>query len=233
MTVHEEPPDQDRGPTTVLIADDQTLVRSSFRMMVEAEPDLTVVGEAGTGAEAVTLAQEHMPDVVLMDVRMPEMDGIEATRHISESTGSRILVLTTFDLDEYVYGALRAGASGFMLKDTRPPELLAAIRVVAGGDALIAPSVMKRLVAEFARFGDRSGASARSLTGVTDREVEVLVLIARGMSNVEIADHIGVTLATAKTHVARLLLKLRARDRAQLVIAAYETGLVKPGSERS
>jgi DNA-binding NarL/FixJ family response regulator len=198
-------------------------------VLLELEPDLDVVGEAGTGSEAVELARRHRPDVVLMDVRMPEMDGIEATRLIGEATESRILILTTFDLDEYVYGALRAGASGFLLKDTRPPDLLTAIRLVAAGDALIAPGVTKRLIAQFARQSP-SGRRPPSLSGVTERESEVLTLVARGLSNMEIAERLSVSLATAKTHVARLLFKLGARDRAQLVIAAYETGLVKPGS---
>jgi DNA-binding NarL/FixJ family response regulator len=221
------------GGTRVLIADDQNLLRASFRVLLELESDLSVIGEAGTGVEAVDLARQHHPDVVLMDVRMPEMDGIEATRLIGATTTSRILILTTFDLDEYVYGALRAGASGFLLKDTRPPDLLAAIRVVAGGDALVAPSVTKRLIAQFARQYHGGMERPPSLAGVTERESEVLVLVARGLSNVEIAEGLSVSLATAKTHVARLLFKLGARDRAQLVIAAYETGIVTPQSKAS
>lgn len=216
--------------TTVLIADDQALLRASFRVLLELEPDLTVIGEAGTGVEAVELARRHEPDVVLMDVRMPEMDGIEATREISRTTASRILILTTFDLDEYVYGALRAGASGFLLKDTRPPELLTAIRVVAAGEALIAPRVTRRLIARFAEQDHPGRERPASLDGVTEREREVLALVARGLSNVEIAQRLTVSLATAKTHVSRLLLKLGARDRAQLVIAAYEAGVVTPQS---
>jgi DNA-binding NarL/FixJ family response regulator len=212
----------------VLVADDQALVRGSFRLLVETAPDLVAVGEAGTGAEAVALARATRPDVVLMDVRMPVMDGIEATRAICSSpdtAGVRVLILTTFDLDEYVYGALRAGASGFLLKDTPPADLLTAIGVVAAGDALLAPSVTRRLISEFSRREPAPG-PVHGLDGVTDREREVLVLIARGLSNGEIADHLRLGLATVKTHVGRLLGKLHARDRAQLVIVAYETGLV-------
>jgi DNA-binding NarL/FixJ family response regulator len=213
----------------VLVADDQALVRGSFRLLVETAPDLVAVGEAGTGAEAVALARSEHPDVVLMDVRMPELDGIEATRIICstpDAAGVRVLILTTFDLDEYVYGALRAGASGFLLKDTPPAELLRAITVVATGDALLAPSVTRRLIAEFSRQEPRPAGGARGLDGVTDREREVLLLIARGLSNTEIADRLHLGLATVKTHVGRLLSKLHARDRAQLVIVAYESGLV-------
>ncbi|WP_208298075.1 response regulator [Actinophytocola oryzae] len=215
----------------VLVADDQALVRGSFRVLVETAPGLTAVGEASGGKEAVELAARELPDVVLMDVRMPEMDGIEATRLICgdpATSGVRVLILTTFDLDEYVYGALRAGASGFLLKDTPPSDLLGAIRVVAGGEALLAPSVTRRLIAEFTRrpefpLGDVS------LHGVTERELEVLLLIARGLSNTEIAERLNVGMATVKTHIGRLLYKLDARDRAQLVIAAYESGVVKAG----
>lgn len=206
----------------VVIADDQALLRGSFRVLVDSEPDLTVVGEAATGAEAVTIALEQRPDVVLMDVRMPEMDGIEATRRIGDI--SRILVVTMFDLDAYVYDALRAGASGFLLKDTPPADLLTAIRVVASGEALLAPTVTRRLIEEFTRTP--VVARVRGLEGVTEREREVLALIARGLSNGEIAGHLQVSLATIKTHITRLLAKLEARDRAQLVIAAYESGLV-------
>ncbi|MFF1612026.1 response regulator [Amycolatopsis sp. NPDC058278] len=211
--------------TRVLIADDQALLRGSFRVLVDSAPGLEVVGEASDGAEAVALTRVERPDVVLMDVRMPEMDGIEATRRICAETDVRVLMLTTFDLDEYVYSALRAGASGFLLKDTRPADLLAAIEVVASGDALLAPSVTRRLVAEFARLP--SGPVTR-LDGVTAREQEVLSLIARGLSNDEIAVRLHLGIATVKTHIGRLLHKLAARDRAQLVIAAYESGLVRP-----
>ncbi|MEV7013989.1 response regulator transcription factor [Streptosporangium sp. NPDC051022] len=213
----------------VLVADDQALVRGSFRLLVDTAPGLTAVGEAGTGAEAVELARDLSPDVVLMDVRMPEMDGVEATRRIRGSAATantRVLILTTFDLDEYVYAALRAGAGGFLLKDTPPGDLLTAIRVIASGEGLLAPTVTRRLIAEFARRPDPAGPPARGLGGVTEREREVLVLIARGLSNAEIAGHLNLSLATVKTHVGRLLGKLGARDRAQLVIVAYETGLV-------
>jgi DNA-binding NarL/FixJ family response regulator len=216
----------------VLVADDQALVRGSFRLLVDTAPDLHVIGEAATGAEAVEIAIREKPDVLLMDIRMPGMDGIEATRRItgSEQAGAaRVLSLTTFDLDEYVYAALRAGASGFLLKDTPPADLLAAIRVIAAGDALLAPAVTRRLIAEFARRPEPGQQPAATLAGVTDREREVLTLIARGLSNAEIAQALHVTMATAKTHVGRLLAKLGARDRAQLVMVAYETGLVQPG----
>lgn len=193
-------------------------------MLVDSEPDLTVVGEAGTGAEAVDIALEVRPDVVLMDVRMPEMDGIEATRRIGMA--SRVLIVTMFDLDAYVYDALRAGASGFLLKDTPPADLLAGIRVVAQGEALLAPTVTRRLIEEFARTP--ATPAIRGLDGVTEREREVLTLIARGLSNAEISVHLQLSLATVKTHISRLLAKLEARDRAQLVIAAYEGGLVCP-----
>ena len=217
---------------SVLVADDQALVRGSFRLLVDAAPGLRVVGEAATGAEAVEAAAREQPDVVLMDIRMPVMDGIEATRQITGSprtAGVRVLILTTFDLDEYVYAALRAGASGFLLKDTPPADLLAAIRVIAAGDALLAPGITRRLIAEFARRPEPGKVPAAALDGVTEREREVLTLIGRGLSNTEIADALHITMATAKTHVSRLLSKLHARDRAQLVMVAYETGLVQPG----
>ncbi|MET7394443.1 response regulator transcription factor [Dactylosporangium sp. NPDC005572] len=213
----------------VLIADDQALLRGSFRVLVDLSGDCVTVGEAGTGDEAVALAVEHRPDVVLMDVRMPDMDGIEATRRICADptmAGTHVLILTTFDLDEYVFGALRAGASGFLLKDTPPVELLNGIRVVAGGEGLLAPSVTGRLISEFANRAQPARPVTRHLDGVTDREREVLMLVGRGLSNGEIADHLHLSLATVKTHVGRLLGKLGARDRAQLVIVAYETGLV-------
>ncbi len=212
----------------VLVADDQALVRGSFRVLVETAPGLTAVGEAADGAEAVELARRERPDVVLMDIRMPQVDGIEATRRICgdpATAGVRVLILTTFDLDEYVYAALRAGASGFLLKDTPPADLLAAIEVVAAGEALLAPSVTRRLIAEFTSRPE----PRRSVTldGITDREREVLELIARGRSNTEIAAQLYLGMATVKTHISRLLSKLAARDRAQLVIAAYESGLVR------
>ena len=219
------------APISVLLADDHVLLRDSFRMLVEATAGFSIVAEAGTGTEAVRLAREHRPDVVLMDVRMPEMDGIEATRQICrspETADVKVLVLTTFDLDEYVYAAIRAGASGFLIKDTSAVDLLAGIRLVAAGDALLAPTVTRRLVAEFAQQPEERRVGSRELDGVTDREREVLGLIARGRSNAEIADQLQVGVGTVKTHVGRLLGKLRVRDRAQLVVVAYESGLVAP-----
>ena len=213
----------------VLVADDQALLRGSFRVLIDLSEDCTTVAEAGDGAEAVALVKQHTPDVVLMDVRMPLLDGIEATRRICAdpaTAGTRVLILTTFDLDEYVYGALRAGASGFLLKDTPPAQRLAAIRGVAAGDGLLAPSVTRRLIGEFARRPVTVAPPHRRLDGITGREREVLTLIARGQSNVEIAGQLNLGLATVKTHVSRLLAKLGVRDRAQLVIVAYETGLV-------
>jgi DNA-binding NarL/FixJ family response regulator len=216
----------------VVVADDQTLVRAGFRLLVDSASDLEVVGEAVDGAQAVALARQQRPEVVLMDIRMPTMDGLEATRQITADAllaGVRILMLTTFDLDEYVYQALRVGASGFLLKDTPPADLLAAIRVVAAGDALLAPGITRRLIAEFARRPDPRVAPA-ALDALTDRERVVLGLVAQGLSNAEIAQRLVVSSATSKTYVSRLLAKLGARDRAQLVAIAYETGLVTPGS---
>ena len=216
----------------VLVADDQALVRGSFRLLVDSAPDLSAVGEASTGAEAVKLAEREQPDVVLMDIRMPDMDGIEATRRItamSSTSAVRVLILTTFDLDEYVFAALRAGASGFLLKDTPPADLLAAIRVMAGGDALLSPSVTRRLIEEFTQRPEATRRPSLAASAeITEREREVLTLIGLGMSNDEIAAHLHVSLSTAKTHIGRLLMKLDARDRAQLVIAAYDAGLVRP-----
>ena len=218
----------------VLVADDQALVRGSFRVLVDTAPDLTSVGEAATGAEAVELARREQPDIVLMDIRMPGLDGIEATRQLTaapETAAVRVLILTTFDLDEYVFAALRAGASGFLLKDTPPAELLAAIRVVAAGDALLAPGVTRRLIAEFTRRPEPQRRPAPARPEITEREREVLTLIGLGLSNTEITAQLHVSLSTAKTHVGRLLMKLGARDRAQLVIAAYDRGLVgTPGT---
>jgi DNA-binding NarL/FixJ family response regulator len=213
----------------VLVADDQALVRGSFRLLVDTAPDLTSVGEAATGTEAVELARREKPDIVLMDIRMPGMDGIEATRQITtdpQTSAVRVLILTTFDLDEYIFAALRAGASGYLIKDTPPPDLLAAIRVVAAGDALLAPSVTRRLIAEFTSRPDPARHPTATLAEATEREREVLTLIGLGLSNTEIASHLNVSLSTTKTHIGRLLMKLGARDRAQLVIAAYDTGLV-------
>jgi DNA-binding NarL/FixJ family response regulator len=219
----------------VVIADDQTLVHAGFRVLLESDPDIEVVGEAANGAVAVELARAHMPDVILMDVRMPVMDGIEATRRIAgseETANVRVLILTTFDLDEYVYEALRAGASGFLLKDTEPTELLEAVRVVARGDALLAPTVTRRLIAEFASRPEPQRIVPDDLAALIEREREVLALIARGLSNDEIAETLVVSPATAKTHVSRVMGKLDARDRAQLVVIAYESGLVQPGTGR-
>ncbi|MEV4008435.1 response regulator transcription factor [Actinomadura sp. NPDC049753] len=216
-------------PVRVLVADDQALLRGSFRALLETTSDLTVVGEAATGAEAVELARALRPDVVLMDVRMPHLDGIEATRLIHQAADTadvRVLMLTMFDLDAHVFAALRAGAAGFLLKDTPPTDLLNAVRVVAAGEALLAPTVTRRLIAEFTRQPRTASPLPRALDGVTDRERQVLALVARGLSNTEIADHLHLSLATVKTYIGRLLTKLRARDRAQLVIIAYECGLV-------
>jgi DNA-binding NarL/FixJ family response regulator len=219
----------------VVVADDQALVRSGFTMLLAGEPDIDVVGEAGNGAEAVALVAREHPDVVLMDVRMPVMDGLEATRTISQDgslADTKVVILTTFDLDEYVHEALRAGASGFLLKDTLPIDLLNAVRVVAGGDALISPKITRRLIEEFARRPEPGAAAtaAAVLDQLTDREREVLETVARGHSNAEIAAELFVSHATVKTHISRLLMKLGARDRAQLVMIAYETGLVAPGA---
>ena len=216
----------------VVVADDQALVRGGLRVLVDSAPDMTVLGEAGDGSAAVAMAERVRPDVMLMDVRMPVMDGLEATRRITTSaatTGVRIVVITTFDLDEYVYAALRAGASGFLLKDAPPDELLAAIRVVAAGEALLAPSVTRRLIEQFVSRPESSLRSQDALAGLTAREREVLALVAKGRSNAEIAAELLMSPATAKTHVSRLLNKLDARDRAQLVVIAYETGVAVPG----
>ena len=210
----------------VILADDQPLIRAGLRMLIEQTPDMDIAGEAGTGAEAVALARAASPDIVVMDIRMPGMDGIEATRLITAAgTHARVLVLTTFDDDDYVYGALRAGASGFLVKDMALEDILTAIRVVAAGDAMIAPGVTRRLIGQFAGQ-DRSDRKPRELTGITDREREVLRLVGLGMSNPEIAAALYIAPGTVKTHMARLLAKLGARDRVQLVITAYETGLV-------
>ncbi|GAA3595062.1 response regulator transcription factor [Nonomuraea rosea] len=213
----------------VLLADDQPLVRAGLRMVIDGTPDVDVAGEAGTGAQAVHLAKESRPDVVLMDIRMPGMDGIEATRMITaELPATHVLVLTTFDEDENVYGALRAGAAGFLVKDMALDDILTAIRVVAAGDALLAPGVTRRLIDEFTARPHPRSARPRELSGVTGREHEILTLVGRGLSNAEIAACLHISPGTAKAHVASLLAKLGARDRVQLVIIAYDTGLVSP-----
>ena len=215
----------------VLICDDQALVRAGFRAILEAQADVAVVGEAENGAEAVALAERRSPDVILMDIRMPVLDGVEATRRlVIAGSPARILVLTTFDLDEYVHAAIRAGASGFLLKDVTPAKLLEAIRVVAAGDALLAPSVTRRLLARFASTLPQQDHSSATLASLTARETEVLRLLAGGLSNAEIAAELVVSEATVKTHISSLLRKLGLRDRVQAVILAYETGLVKLGS---
>jgi DNA-binding NarL/FixJ family response regulator len=213
----------------VLICDDQALVRGGFRAILELQNDIQVVGEAANGAEAVALAERRSPDVILMDIRMPVLDGVDATRRlVAGGSPARILVLTTFDLDEYVHAAIRAGASGFLLKDVTPSKLLEAIRVVAGGDALLAPSVTRRLLERFARTLPQRDVSTEALAGLTARESEVLRLLAGGLSNAEIAVELVVSEATVKTHISSLLRKLGLRDRVQAVILAYETGLVTP-----
>jgi DNA-binding NarL/FixJ family response regulator len=208
------------------------VVRAGFRTILTAEPDIAVVGEASDGAQAVRMARQLRPDLVLMDIRMPGVDGIRATGQLAGPDVAEpvaVLAVTTFDLDEYVFGALRGGASGFLLKDVEPDELVAAVRTVAGGQGLVAPQVTRRLIAEFARRPEPTRPLPRRLDAITEREREVLTLIARGLSNAEIAGHLSLSLATVKTHVGRLLAKLAVRDRAQLVIVAYETGLVKAG----
>ena len=214
----------------VAVVDDQALVRSGFSVLLRSAADIEVVGEAEDGAAAIDLVQREDPDVVLMDIRMPELDGIQATRRLVADGATKVLILTTFDLDEYVYEALRAGASGFLLKDTLPDELLAAVRVVASGEALLAPRVTTRLIADFVQRPAKVERPPNDdLRTLTDREREVLVAAARGLSNAEIAAELFMSHATAKTHVSRLLAKLHARDRAQLVVLAYEAGVVAPG----
>jgi DNA-binding NarL/FixJ family response regulator len=219
-------------PISVLLADDQALVRAGFRALLDAEEGIDVAGEAADGEEALALARAESPDIVLMDVRMPRMDGLEATALITADpalAGTRVIVLTTFELDEYVFGALRAGASGFLLKDLQPADLLSAVRVVADGDALLAPRVTRRLIESFAARPAAAVADPERLDELTAREREVLGLVGQGLSNQEIAERLVVSPLTAKTHVSRLFLKLGVRDRAQLVVVAYETGLVIPG----
>jgi DNA-binding NarL/FixJ family response regulator len=214
----------------VVVADDQGMVRSGFSTLLNAQPDIEVIGEAVNGQDAIASAAELRPDVILMDVRMPVLDGLQATRQITAMDDHpRILVLTTFDLDDYVYEALRAGASGFLLKDASAGELAEAVRVVAAGDGLLAPGVTRRLIAEFARLGGPRSPARKSIKDLTDRETEVLGLVARGMANGEIASYLVVAEQTVKTHVSRVLTKLGLRDRAQAVVFAYESGLVRPG----
>jgi DNA-binding NarL/FixJ family response regulator len=215
---------------SVLIADDQALVRAGFRKLLEAEQSLRVVAEAVDGLEAVELARRLQPDIVLMDIRMPRLDGLEATRRLLHGpTRTRVMMLTTFDLDEYVFDALTAGASGFLLKDSPPEQLIAAIQVVAGGDALLAPSITRQLIEEFVRRPPPRAGPPHQLTGLTARELEVLKLLARGLSNAEIAADLILGEATIKTHVGNLLMKLGLRDRVQAVVLAYESGLIHPG----
>ncbi|MBB3049733.1 DNA-binding NarL/FixJ family response regulator [Prauserella isguenensis] len=214
----------------VLVVDDQELMRVGFRMVLDASDGIEVVGEAGNGEEAVHLAEELNPDVVLMDVRMPVLDGVEATRRIVAAASSRVLVMTTFDLDEYVYSALQAGAAGFLLKDTPPDDLISALRSVAGGDAVVSPAVTRRLLDRFVGTGRITPRDESALEALTEREREVLVHVAKGLSNTEIAGELFLSEATVKTHVGRILTKLDLRDRVQAVVLAYETGLTRPGS---
>jgi DNA-binding NarL/FixJ family response regulator len=218
----------------VLLADDQALVRGGFRVILESQPDIAVVGEAADGAEAIELARLHKPDVVLMDVRMPRLDGIEATRRLlAGETRTRILILTTFDLDEFVYEAMRAGASGFLLKNSPPAQLAEAVRVVAAGDALLSPEITRRLIADYVRRPRPGAGVPATMAELTSRELDVLGLIARGRSNAEIAGALFLSEATVKTHVTRVLSKLGVRDRVQAVVFAYEAGLVQPGEARA
>ncbi|MFE6891888.1 response regulator [Streptomyces sp. NPDC057694] len=228
------PPTPAASPIRVLVADDQMMVRQGFSVLLDTQPDIEVVGQAVDGLDALAKIAELRPDVVLMDIRMPELSGIEATRRATASDAAvRVLVLTTFDLDEYVYEALRAGASGFLLKDASADQLADAVRVVASGEALLAPTVTRRLIAEYARLSEGSGGAARAgarPAELTERETEVLVLIAQGRSNAEIAGELVVAGQTVKTHVGRILVKLGLRDRTQAAVFAYESGLVRPGS---
>jgi DNA-binding NarL/FixJ family response regulator len=218
-------------PITVLLVDDEALVRSGFRLLLDLEDDITVVGEATNGHEAVALAQSHRPDVVLMDIRMPQLDGIQATREIASTRGLedvRILILTTYDTDAYVFDGLAAGASGFLLKDVGPAELLHGIRVVAAGEALLAPRITRRLISQFTTRQETEKVAADRVAVLTEREREVVALVGRGLNNTEIGTELHLSPATARTHVSRAMVKLGARDRAQLVVVAYQTGLVTP-----
>lgn len=216
---------------SILLADDQNLIRAGFRALLDAEPDMKVAAECGTGREAVRLARQYRPDVVLMDIRMPDGDGLDATRQILSDpalSGTRVVMLTTFELDEYIAEAVRAGAAGFLVKDTEPAELLRAVRIVHDGDALLSPSVTRRIMAQLARHS-RAAQRPVALDRITDREREVLQLVGEGLNNAEIAERLFITPLTAKTHVSRIMAKLMVRDRAQLVVLAYESGLVRPG----
>ncbi|WP_433351415.1 response regulator [Microtetraspora malaysiensis] len=214
----------------VVVADDQELVRSGFAMILDAQPDITVVAEASDGAEAIEAVRRHVPDVLLLDIRMPRMDGIEAARVVCDETDTKVLMLTTFDQDDYVYDALHAGASGFLLKDVRRDDLVHAVRVVAAGDSLLAPAVTRRLIDDMVRRNPRPAIAPVGLDVLTDRERETLVLLGRGMSNAEIAAELVVSEHTVKTHVSNVLMKLGLRDRVQAVVAAYESGLLQPGA---
>ena len=217
----------------VVVADDQALVRSGFRMILDSQKDIEVVAEAGDGREALERARELEPDVVLMDIRMPELDGLEATRRLLAGDGTtRVLILTTFDADEYVYEAMKSGASGFLLKDVRPEQLAEAVRVVAAGESLLAPAITRRLIEQFVRRPPPGAARPPQLEELTERELDVLMLVARGLSNAEIAQELVLTEATVKTHVTHILTKLGLRDRVQAVVLAYESGLVQPGGHR-
>jgi DNA-binding NarL/FixJ family response regulator len=225
------PPRDPSSAIRVLLADDQALVRAGFRALLDAQEDVEVVGEAANGNEAIALARELVPDVVLMDIRMPELDGLAATREIAKDEALadvRIVILTTFELDEYVFESLKAGASGFLVKDTEPADLVRAVRAVAAGDALLSPGVTRRLIEEYSSHA-KDASTSPVLDELTEREREVMSLVAEGLSNAEIARRLYVSPATAKTHVSRAMVKLRARDRAQLVVFAYESGLVRPG----
>ncbi|MEU6789284.1 response regulator transcription factor [Nonomuraea angiospora] len=215
---------------TVLVADDQAMIRAGFAALISAQPDLQVVGEAADGLEAVTAARDLRPDVVLMDVRMPHLDGLEATRRIAGAGGPKVLILTTFDIDDYVYAALRGGASGFLLKDAPPADLITAVRVIAAGEALLAPSVTRRLIEEFATRRPIDEREALRLNALTPRELDVLRLVAAGLANAEIAGELTIAEETVKSHVGRIFTKLGLRDRAQAVMLAYESGLVVPGN---
>jgi len=224
---------RERSRLRILVVDDQSLVRAGFRMILDAQPDMEVVGEAVNGEEAVSGWRRLHPDLILMDVRMPQLDGLEATRRIlaGGGDGTRVVMLTTFDVDQYVYAALRAGASGFLLKDVTPEQLVASVRIVGAGDALLAPTITRRLIERFARREAFPTMSGHELSALTPRELDVLRLMARGLSNAEIADRLFLSEATVKTHVARILPKLGLRDRVQAVVLAYESGLVSPGAE--